>query len=156
MADLKGEIISIVPRQRITTIGGVSQKGKILKDWRMINLVYELTKKLNIIGPANIQLFKDGDNYQIIEINARFSGGIPLTIAAGADFPLLLLKILSGQKVVPQIGDFDEEIIMLRYDGAIFIRNEKMISGDWEVCRALEEGPAEIGLRRIVRIVGGK
>ena len=27
----------------------------------------------------------------VFEINPRFSGGIPLTIAAGADFPRMLL-----------------------------------------------------------------
>ncbi len=37
----------------------------------------------------------------IFEINPRFSGGIPLTIAAGADFPRMLVQAARGREVSP-------------------------------------------------------
>ena len=41
---------------------------------------------------------------KVFEINPRFSGGIPLTIAAGADFPAMLVDLALGRRVAPAIG----------------------------------------------------
>jgi carbamoyl-phosphate synthase large subunit len=57
----------------------------------------------------------------VFEINPRFSGGIPLTIAAGADFPRLLLELALGRRVVPTIGDFRPELWMTSYESTMFL-----------------------------------
>ena len=43
-------------------------------------------------APINIQCRIVDGVPVVFEINPRFSGGIPLTIAAGADFPRLLVE----------------------------------------------------------------
>ncbi len=51
---------------------------------------------------------RDGDPV-IFEINPRFSGGIPLTIQAGADFPRMLVRMaLGGTRRARRSGQFRE------------------------------------------------
>jgi carbamoyl-phosphate synthase large subunit len=51
----------------------------------------------------------DQGRISIIEINPRFSGGIPLTIAAGGDFPTWLIQMAQGIDVQPRIGCFEDK-----------------------------------------------
>ncbi len=57
----------------------------------------------------------------VFEINPRFSGGIPLTIAAGADFPRLLVELARGRRVSAQIGRFQEGLWMSSYEASVFM-----------------------------------
>ena len=62
-----------------------------------------------------------GDEPVIFEINPRFSGGIPLTIAAGADFPRMLLTMATGGLVEPAIGAFRDNLWMTSYESSLFL-----------------------------------
>ena len=62
----------------------------------------------------------------IFEINPRFSGGIPLTIAAGADFPGMLLDLVAGQRVEPAIGAFQPDFWMTSYEASFFLDDDRV------------------------------
>jgi carbamoyl-phosphate synthase large subunit len=112
------KLISAVPRKRIETKAGISYKGKTEKDDKLIDYAREITEKLKIKGPANIQCFKNGDEIKFTEINPRFSGGLPLTIAAGVNTPLFALKMAVGEKLEP-VNDF-KIVKMCRYWEEVF------------------------------------
>ncbi len=120
LCNFEGMVIAVVPRERITVRAGVSDQGRTIKDWRLISYGTMIAQLLKITGPANIQGFTDGEKIAFTEINPRFSGGIPLTIAAGVDFPALLIRMTAGEKVEPMIGDFKENLMMLRYEMSVF------------------------------------
>ncbi|MFT5430230.1 MAG: carbamoyl-phosphate synthase large subunit, partial [Myxococcota bacterium] len=54
-------------------------------------------------------------------LNARFGGGAPLSIAAGADFPRWLLEELEGTRPTIVAPGFNAGILMLRFDDAVFV-----------------------------------
>jgi carbamoyl-phosphate synthase large subunit len=58
----------------------------------------------------------------VFEINPRFSGGIPLTIAAGADFPAMLVDLVLGREVRPVIGGFQADLWMSSYETSLFLQ----------------------------------
>jgi carbamoyl-phosphate synthase large subunit len=62
----------------------------------------------------------------LIEVNPRFSGGIPLTIAAGADFPAWLVQLKGGVKVPSQIGKFQESLAMMSFEESIFATENEL------------------------------
>ena len=80
----------------------------------------DVAEKLEIVGPANIQCKWDGREVSLIEVNPRFSGGIPLTIAAGADFPLWLVQMKAGIDVSSQLGRFQNGLAMMSFEESIF------------------------------------
>lgn len=127
LCDLKGNVISIVPRERIEVRAGEVSKGRTVKNKDIIEKTLKLCNKLKIdentkpIGPLTIQCIVDLDNnIKFIEVNTRFGGGVPLTFEAGVPYAKYLGKMVQGYNVRPIIGEF-KEMIMLRYDEAIYI-----------------------------------
>jgi len=131
LADFSGKVISVVPRDRMVIRSGVTDRGQTLNHPGMINLAIRAAEALEIRGPANIQAKLDGDRATIFEVNPRFSGGIPLTIAAGADFPAWLIEMRCGRRVRPCIGKFIDGLVMACYEAAIFLPDEAAKEVSW-------------------------
>src|SRR5262249_34167830 len=104
LADLNGRVISVVPRERLVIRAGVSDKGVTRRNSTVMDFAVEVAERLQIVGAANIQCKWDGTQVTLIEVNPRFSGGIPLTMAAGADFASWLVQMAAGIEVRPQLG----------------------------------------------------
>jgi carbamoyl-phosphate synthase large subunit len=124
LADFDGRVISVVPRERMVIRSGVTDRGQTLNHSGMIQLAIRTAEALDIRGPANIQAKLHNETPTLFEVNPRFSGGIPLTIAAGADFPAWLVEMCSGRHVHPCIGKFTDRLIMACYESAVFLPDE--------------------------------
>ena len=57
----------------------------------------------------------------VIEINARYGGGFPLALEAGADFPRWQLEELLGLPSTAAADGWRDGLVMLRYDAAVFV-----------------------------------
>jgi len=126
LADFNGKVLNVVPRERIEVRAGEINKGRTVRDEKIIEYVKNITEKLGAIGPVTIQCFKKGNEIKFTEINPRIGGGYPLSFAAGANYPELLIRMVLGEKVVPRLGEFEENLIMLRWEDAVFIREDKV------------------------------
>lgn len=124
LADFEGRIISVVPRERMVVRSGVSDRGRTFRHSGLIKLAVEAAEALELRGAANIQVKLNGGDAVIFEVNPRFSGGIPLTIAAGADFPGWLIEMCIGRGPEPRIGDFTDGLVMACYEEALFLPPE--------------------------------
>jgi len=120
-ADFDSKVLSVITRQRVEIISGESYKGKTKKDHEMINQAKQLAEKLGVVGHVTMQCIKNAQGIKFIEINPRFGGGAMLGIQSGADTPLLLLQLLSGHPVKPRIGEFENDLIMLRYTEDLYV-----------------------------------
>jgi carbamoyl-phosphate synthase large subunit len=67
-----------------------------------------------------------GEVAAVFEINPRFSGGIALTIAAGADFPSLMLQMALGRRLMPRIGEFRDDLWISKYESAVFLQGSSI------------------------------
>jgi carbamoyl-phosphate synthase large subunit len=121
LADFNGKVISAVPRERLVVRSGVTDRGQTWANSQMIELGARTAEALEIRGPANIQVKWHQEKATIFEVNPRFSGGIPLTIAAGADFPSWLIEMRCGRRVKPCLGKFVDGLVMVCYETAIFL-----------------------------------
>ena len=121
LCDFNGKPLSIVPRERVVIRAGVIDRGRTVRSEALTNLAIAVCRVLRFNGPINIQCRMRGDQAVIIEINPRFSGGIPLTIAAGADFPRMILDLASGRDVAPAVGAFQDGLWMTSYESAVFL-----------------------------------
>ncbi len=121
LCDLTGRPVHIVPRERVVIRAGVMDRGRTVKWPALIELAEHVCQAIAFVGAFNIQCRLREGWPAIFEINPRFSGGIPLTIAAGADFPKLLIKMALGIPVPPAIGDFKEGTWMTSYETSFFL-----------------------------------
>jgi carbamoyl-phosphate synthase large subunit len=120
LCDFRCRVLAIVPRERLVIRAGVSDKGVTRRHPEVMAFAKEVVEKLEIAGPANVQCKWDGRDVSLIEVNPRFSGGIPLTIAAGADFPVWLVQLKGGINVAPQLGKFQDGLAMMSFEESIF------------------------------------
>ena len=126
LCDFEGRPLSIVPRERVVIRAGVIDRGRTVNDPRLIALAEAACRAIRFVGPINIQARMRGEQPVIFEINPRFSGGIPLTIQSGADFPAMLVKLAMGRKLQPAIGAFRPDLWMTSFESSFFLDGETL------------------------------
>lgn len=127
LCDFRGRVISVVPRERLVIGAGVSDRGITRRHAEVMAFATDVAEKLQIIGPANIQCKWDGQQVTLIEVNPCFSEGIPLTIAAGADFPSWLVQMRGGVNVASQLGKFEDGLAMMSFEDSIFATETELM-----------------------------
>jgi carbamoyl-phosphate synthase large subunit len=126
LCDFDGRVLSAVPRERVVIRAGVIDRGRTSTDPALIDLALACAAALSFAGPINIQCRVVDGRPVVFEINPRFSGGIPLTIAAGADFPRMLVDLVAGRPVEPAIGAFIPDFWMTSYEASIFLDQDRV------------------------------
>jgi carbamoyl-phosphate synthase large subunit len=113
LSDLNKEPLFAVPRIRLQTKGGISTKGKIVRNQKMEEDCMNIAKSIGIRGPCCIQMkdTEDGEPH-LVEVNARLGGGTIFTTLAGANLPALILDLIKGKEITaPNIS----EVTVIRY-----------------------------------------
>jgi carbamoyl-phosphate synthase large subunit len=116
-----GTVHCIVPRLRMVIRSGEIEKGITVRDKRVIEDTAKLSGLLGDVWGVfccQCRCEKDG-RPRFFEVNPRFGGGAPLSIAAGANLPRYVLQEVLGLPIDKNI-DFQDNLMMLRYDQAIF------------------------------------
>ena len=120
--DLDGRCLAAVPRTMIESKGGESIKGMTIKDADLIAFGVRVSEALPIIGPANVQCFREPDGeLQVTDVNPRFGGGFPLPTAAGSRYPELALALAAGEHLEPRLGDFRAGVVMTRFFSEVIL-----------------------------------
>ena len=124
--DFDGKVRCVVPRQRLEVRSGEVSKAQIVKDPKITETAAKAVEALGA-GPGviTVQLIKNGNSkINIIEINPRFGGGVPLSIKAGANFPRWILQELIGKKPRIKFDGFKDNLVMLRWDSEVWLEGK--------------------------------
>ena len=125
LVDFHGKVQCAVPRLRIETRAGEVSKAVTVNDKEIIEWSYKVAKLMSdAIGCVTLQCFKQNNGeLKFIEINPRFGGGFPLTAAAGANYPLWILQMLSDQPIQEDMqAQWQDNFAMLRFDQGLFTK----------------------------------
>lgn len=124
LADRSGRCVCAVPRRRIEVRSGEVSKGVTVRSPELQALAADICEALpGAFGTITVQVFV-GDapgELAVIEINARYGGGFPLSREAGADFPRWQLEELLGLPSTATTDGWCDGLVMLRYDAAVFV-----------------------------------
>ena len=112
--DLAGRVLSVVPWRKFRSRLGETEQAQTCADKALIDLGIRLSTALGHAGPLDADLFVDGGQISILEINLRFGGGYPVSHLAGADFPAKIVKMIRGEPVDSDIGNFEDGVIMMK------------------------------------------
>lgn len=121
LSDANGKVLAAVPRIRLEIKNGVSCKGRTVRNKVIEEMSIGICEAVKLTGPACIQciLTAEGTPY-FFEINPRIGSAVILTIQAGVNIPLLAVKSILGMNVPNMVGNFRDNIIMLRYWDEVF------------------------------------
>ncbi len=120
--DQQGKLRAVVPHRRIETRSGEVSKGVTERRADLHQLAHQIVEALpGLRGPFCFQAILTKEGPVVFEINARFGGGYPLSHAAGATFGKWLMQEALGIPCTAN-DDWQDGLLMLRYDAAVFVK----------------------------------
>ncbi|MBN2021473.1 MAG: ATP-grasp domain-containing protein [Pirellulales bacterium] len=121
ICDLEGRLLAVVSRERIRAHGGEVLIGKTVFFPEILEGCVRIAEALPAVGPITVQCMMREGEPVFTEINARFGGGAPLGIAAGADSPTWLLASVTGTPCcIPSLGSYRRNVVCSRYHEAYY------------------------------------
>ncbi|ODU05130.1 MAG: hypothetical protein ABS81_08410 [Pseudonocardia sp. SCN 72-86] len=121
LVDRDGVLAGAVPRWRLVTKAGISTVGRTFDHPELVEDIATLLVAVGLTGPACVQGFVDDSGaFAFTEINPRFSGGLPLSLAAGADLVGEYVRGVDGLPVRRDRLVHRSGVTMLRHHSEVF------------------------------------
>ena len=115
--------------------GEVFGGGSIGIDPDVVNAIArQVAEAIGLVGVANVQLRRDAEGRAaLLEVNPRFPGAMPLTVAAGVDMPSLALDLALG-RTLPDSVPF-AEVAVVRFLEDVFLDPSDVLAAPGEAGR---------------------
>lgn len=113
---LTGETVSIFTKKKIVMRAGETDKAVSFKDDRLFDYIKSFISKSGFVGQIDIDIFDVNGEYYISEVNPRFGGGYPHAYECGCDHISLIKNNLEGKINSVNIGNYEENIYMMKYN----------------------------------------
>jgi carbamoyl-phosphate synthase large subunit len=114
LSALDTTVLAVVPRVRLKVDSGIAVTGRTVHDAALDAAARAVAGRIGLTFVSNIQFRRDAQGTpKLLEVNVRFPGTMPLTVASGVDMPRLALDILLGKPVPPDVGTF-RDVAMVR------------------------------------------
>lgn len=122
--DRSGRLKCAVPRERLEVRSGEVSKSATRRNGLYALLTDKMPHLEGARGCITAQFFCNGGTVYGIEINPRFGGGFPLTYAAGGNYPGWLIREYLYSEKIPFFDEWENNLIMLRYDAKVLVRGK--------------------------------
>lgn len=116
---LSHEPVAMFSKRKISTTIGGANKTISFKDQKLFDFIQNAMNKFQFNGPIDVDLFYKDGKYYLSEINPRFGGAYLHAYGAGVDFIKLIEQNLQGLENEVQIGNYEEDIVMMMYDSVV-------------------------------------
>ncbi len=122
LCSLTGKALVAVPRRRLLQRAGEVSQGVVERLPELEALARGLAEGFRATGPVTIQFRRpEPQRFVAMEMNARMGGGLPLTIAAGGDWPGWILDMLADRPPRIRPEAIADGLRMTRYDRSCFL-----------------------------------
>ncbi|MDH6181938.1 carbamoyl-phosphate synthase large subunit [Microbacteriaceae bacterium SG_E_30_P1] len=126
-----GAVIAAVPRTRTRVDSGVSIAGQTVLDPELQEQAALVAAAIGLDGVANIQLRREASGRPaLLEVNPRFPGALPLTIAAGVDLPSFALDLALGRPLPAPDDIVIRELATVRFLEDIVVDPAEVLHSD--------------------------
>lgn len=126
--DWASKPVAAIARRRLKVRAGEVSVGRIVRIQGLEDLCKRVAEDIGAIGPVNIQAICSDGAFHVIEINPRFGGGCPLSIAAGAPLTEWVIQMGLGQPLAGQRSRVSDGLTMLRFEDSMFCPAEEFLS----------------------------
>jgi len=118
--------VSIFCKRKISTTIGGANKTISFKDQKLFDFAQEALGKFKFNGPIDADFFYKNGEYYLSEVNPRFGGAYLHAYGAGVDFIKLIDNNLMGKENEEQIGNYEEDVVMMMYDSVVIKKNGEL------------------------------
>lgn len=125
-------VAAFTKRKIETRIGGAN-KTISFKDPVLFAFIRQICDCFAFSGPLDIDFIFHNGKYYLSEINPRFGGAYLHAYGANVNFFKLIDNNINGIENAEQIGDYEDDLIMMMYDDVIFTRRSELLDPDVHV-----------------------
>lgn len=98
LARRDGRVLAVVPRERLKVDSGIAVTARVTRDAALESFGRKVAERIGLVGVANVQVKQTAAGEPaLLEVNPRFPGSMPLTIAAGVNMPALAVREALGE-----------------------------------------------------------
>lgn len=115
-----------------TRIGGAS-KTISFKDPKLFKFIEQICSVFEFNGPLDMDFFIRDGEYYLSEINPRFGGAYLHAYGAGVDFIQLIVNNINGIENPVNIGNYDDDVLMLMYDDVVICKADQLVDRNFEL-----------------------
>ena len=109
-----GTVIAVVPRERLKVDSGIAVTGRTVHDPALQAIGRAIAERIGLTSVANVQVKGAvGGEPALLEVNPRFPGTMPLTVASGVNMPRLCVEDALGEPLPDRILPF-ADLAMIR------------------------------------------
>ena len=119
---ISGKCVSIFLKKKIKMRAGETDKAVSVHDEEAFAQIARFVEETGFRGQLDLDLFYQNGEWVFSEVNPRYGGGYPHAQACGVNMPALYLNNLAGKENDVNIGAYDDDVYMMKY-------NEIMIRG---------------------------
>lgn len=127
---ISGHVVSAFSKKKIETRIGGASKTISFKDEILFEFIKKICNCFKFCGPIDIDFFYKNGTYYLNEINPRFGGAYLHAYGAGVDFPKMIANNIDHKENISQIGEYDEDVLMIMYDDVIITKKTEL-RGDY-------------------------
>lgn len=125
LCGLDGEVLCVVPRQRLGVESGLSVVGRVVNDPEIEAWVRRILAAAPFVGPVDIQCFRRGDEVLFSEINARLAGGMSLSMHATDNWFRIIADVLAGGRAEPLAVRYGT--VMMRHFSDVILHEDDLL-----------------------------
>lgn len=112
--DLEGRYQATIVKKKIAMRSGETDCAVTIKNTEIEEAGRVLSERMKHIGNLDVDVFVDGKDIYILEMNARFGGGYPFSHVAGVNLPKAIIEWAKGSQISKECFAYKE--IMVQKD----------------------------------------
>jgi carbamoyl-phosphate synthase large subunit len=124
--DLEGNHLASFVRKQLAMRGGDVDRSITVNEPELQAIAERTGKNLGHAGYMNTDVYYDGKNYYVIDINPRFGGGYSFTHEAGANIPAAIVALATGKEVKEDWLTQGTDMELARHDVVVPINPKKV------------------------------
>lgn len=125
--DLNGNFLRSFARKQLGMRGGDIDRCMTMNVPELTDIAQQLGEGFGHVGYMNTDVYFNGTNYYVIDINPRFGGGYAFTHLAGADIPSVIIALTTGQEIQEEWLHQKPHIELARHDTVVPINKRKIM-----------------------------
>lgn len=119
--DLDQEYFTTVVRKKLSMRAGETDKAVSVIDQRFSDIGEKISTHLKHIGNLDCDVFEEGGELYVLELNPRFGGGYPFSHEAGMNTIQAYLAWLAGEKLESSFNQYKADLVFSKCDRLIRI-----------------------------------
>jgi carbamoyl-phosphate synthase large subunit len=109
--NLDGQYVCTFVKRKLVMRAGETDQAVTVSDPQLERLGEVIARQLGHVGNLDCDVFVNGDDRSVLELNPRFGGGYPFSHVAGANLPAAIIAWADGKEADPNWFKIEPDVM---------------------------------------------